>query len=144
MVISAWWDYKWLVYFIFSKSSIMNMRLLLLSYMSYVLFKKKKKEPLCVYRESGESILVNACCWMLSILPLLSHFICKIAMRYISFIICALELRKWCSGRLGNWLKVLHQVNCGASVLLCLKSLGFPFTLAASEVVYSLVEKRVT
>lgn len=36
--------------------------------------------------------------------------------------------------RLGNLLKVLHQVNCVARVLLSLKSVSFSSNFAASHV----------
>lgn len=36
--------------------------------------------------------------------------------------------------RLGNLLKVLHQVNCVARVLLSLKTVSFPSDLVASHV----------
>lgn len=51
-------------------------------------------------------------------------------------------MRKWCSVRLGNLLKVLHQVNCVANVLLSLKIMIFSLNLAASQVVQSVVEKN--
>lgn len=130
--------HAFLFFFIFCKFSITNMNSLLLSEMSDIISPPKRKINVMCLPWPEESILVK--CLLLCV----EHFIIVIwPMKYLCemHIICALQRRKWCSVRLGNLLKVLHQVNCVANVLLSYTIVVFPLNLTASQVLHRVVEK---